>query len=123
MTAHYQFCEAIISIFPEVPVMNAKTPCYHRNIRIVDNEFHPYDYPVLFAQSVDGLKFENNSLTKSDEYKPFHYRKATFSLIGCKDVSIKNNRIDKNLLGKNIKLEYMSAKEVDLSQPEIHFDK
>lgn len=123
MTAHYQFCEAIISIFPEVPVMNAKTPYYHRNIRIINNEFHPYDYPVLFAQSVDGLKFENNNLIKSDEYKPFHYRKATFSLIGCKDVIIKNNHIDKNLLGKNIKLEYMSAKEVDLSQPEIHFDK
>lgn len=123
LTSYYQFCEAIISIFPEVPVMNANTPTYHRNIRIIDNEFHSYDYPVLFAQSVNGLIFENNKLIRSYDYQPFHYRKATFSLIGCKNVSIKNNQIDKNLLGKNIKLEFMSTKEVKLSQPEIHFDK
>jgi hypothetical protein len=123
MTSPYQFCEAIISIFPEIPVMNAATPTYHRNIRIIANEFHPFDYPVLFAQSVSDLKFENNKLIRSYDYQPFHYRKATFSLVGCKRVSIKNNQIDKNLLGKNIKLEYMSAKEVDLSQPTIHIDK
>ena len=28
---------------------------FHRNIRIEDNEFHPSDYPVLYAKSVDGL--------------------------------------------------------------------
>ena len=123
LTSHYQFCEAVISIFPEIPVMDAATPCYHRNIRIENNEFHPFDYPVLFAQSVDNLKFENNKLIRSYDYKPSHYRKVTFSLIGCKAVSIKNNQVDKDLLGKNIKLEYMSPKEVDLSQPEIHFDK
>jgi len=123
MTSLYQFCEAIISIFPEVPVMNAQTPCYHRNIRLINNEFHVYDYPVLFAQSVDNLRFENNQLIRSREYQPFHYRKVGFTLIGCKNVSIKNNQIDKDLLGKNIKLEYMPANELHLSQPEIHLDK
>lgn len=122
MTSHYQFCEAIISLFPEVPVMNEKTPTYHRNIGILDNEFHVYDYPILFAQSVNGLKFENNKLIRSYDFKPFHYRKASFSLIGCKDVSIRKNKIDKDLLGKNIKLEFMPAKQVKLSQPELHFE-
>ncbi|HTF31619.1 MAG TPA: right-handed parallel beta-helix repeat-containing protein, partial [Flavitalea sp.] len=119
MTSQYQFCEAIISLFPEIPVMNDKTPAYHRNIQIIDNEFHAYDYPILFAQSVNGLKFEHNKLIRSYDYKPFHHRKATFSLIGCRNVSIKNNQVDKALLGKNIKLELMSAKDVELSQPEI----
>lgn len=123
MTSNYQFCEAIISLFPEVPVMNEKTPTYHRNIRIIDNEFHVYDYPVLFAQSINGLKFENNKLIRSYDFKPFHFRKASFSLIGCKNVSIRKNEIDKDLLGKNIKLEFMSTKDVKLSQPELHYDK
>lgn len=123
LTSLYQFCEAIISIFPEIPVMNAETPTYHRNIQIIDNVFHPYDYPVLFAKSVDGLKFENNKLIRSYDFKPFHYRKVTFSLIGCTNVSMKNNQIDKDLLGKNIKLEFMSTEEVKLNQSELHFDK
>ncbi|MGV3509376.1 MAG: alpha-1,3-galactosidase-related protein [Sphingobacteriaceae bacterium] len=123
MTSNYQFCEAIISLYPEVPVMNEKTPTYHKNIRILDNEFHVYDYPVLFAQSINGLKFENNQLKRSYDFKPFHHRKASFSLIGCKDVTIKKNKIDRDLLGKNIKLEFMSEKEVKLSQPELHFEK
>lgn len=118
MTSLYQFCEAIISLFPEVPVINDKTPAYHRNIRIVENEFFSYDYPVLFAQSIDGLVFENNSLQRSHDYKPFHYRKATFSFIACKNVIIKNNIVDKDLLGKNINLKFMPKKEVKLLQQE-----
>jgi polygalacturonase len=116
MTSMYQFCEAIISLYPEVPVMNEKTPTYHRNIQIVDNEFQVYDYPVLFAQSIDGLKFEGNKLIRNYDFKPFHKRKATFSLIGCRDVHIRNNFIDKNLLGKNVVLEFMKEEEVKLQK-------
>lgn len=122
MTSMYQFCEAIISLFPEVPVMNAATPTYHRNIRIINNEFQVYDYPVLFAQAINGLTFENNKLIRNYDFKPFHYRKATFTLIGCKAVSIRKNEIDKALLGKNIKLEFMSPKEIKLSQPQLHLE-
>ncbi len=123
LTSNYQFSEAIISIFPEIPVLTNNTPAFHRNIRIVENEFHPYDYPVLFAQSVDGLIFGNNCLQRSYDYKPFHRHKATFSLIACKNVIIKNNFIDMNLLGKNINLHFMSKKEVKLLQQEkLTFD-
>ncbi len=122
MTSHYQFCEAIISLFPEVPVLNEKTPTYHRNIRIVNNEFHSYDYPILFAQSIDRLTFEDNSLQRSYDYKPFHDRKATFSLIACKNVVIKNNFIDDHLLGKNIRLQFMDKKEVMLLQQGLTFE-
>ena len=42
----YQFCEAVISIDPEIPTSEQKYP-YHRNIRIMDNTFHLFDYPIL----------------------------------------------------------------------------
>ncbi|WP_316814181.1 right-handed parallel beta-helix repeat-containing protein [Pedobacter heparinus] len=123
LTSNYQFSEAIISIFPEIPIMNQSTPTYHRNIQIINNNFNPYDYPILFAQSVQGLIFENNTLTRSYDFSPFHKRKVGFSLIGCKAVEIRNNKIDQNLLGKNISIQHMQKSDVSLIQPELYFDK
>lgn len=115
-TSDYQFTKAVISIFPEIPVMSEKTPPYHKNIRIEGNKFYAFDYPVLFAQSVSNLKFENNKLFRSYDFKPYHPEKVTFSLSGCRMVSIKNNTIDKNLLGRNVKLEFMEKSDVDLQK-------
>ena len=111
-TSDYQFTEAVISIFPEIPVMNDSTPMYHKNIRIVDNSFQAFDYPILFAQSVDGLQFTRNNLVRNDDYEPFHARKATFFLSGCRNVSIKDNKVDPRLLGKNVQLQFMNKKSV-----------
>ncbi|GAA4806886.1 right-handed parallel beta-helix repeat-containing protein [Olivibacter ginsenosidimutans] len=110
----YQFTEAIISIFPEIPVMNEQTDRYHRNIRMEDNVFFAFDYPILFAQSVDGLSFKHNQLHRSYEFKPFHPRKATFTLIGCRNAQILDNTIDPELLGKNVVLEYMDTHDLRL---------
>ena len=112
----YQFCEAIISIFPEIPeVENAKTK-YHRNIRIEGNEFHPYDYPVLYAMSVDGLTFNSNTLIRSHDFTPFHRRKYTISLEHCENVEIKGNELKGDILGKNILLEGMKRKALKLDK-------
>lgn len=46
----YQFSEGIISIDPEIPRPDPEQP-FHRNIRVEDNEFHPFDFPVLYAKS------------------------------------------------------------------------
>jgi len=112
----YQFTEAIISIFPEIPMMNAQTPAYHKNIRIEENEFFAFDYPILFAQSVSGLQFTNNTLKRSYDFKPFHTSKVAFSLLGCADVNINNNDVDPDLLGKNVQLKFMPKKEVHLQK-------
>jgi hypothetical protein len=114
LTSMYQFCEAIISIYPEIPKLDASTKPFHRNIRIEENEFHPYDYPVLYAKSVDGLKFNNNTLIKSDTFKPFHPRKSTFSFEACKNIAIKSNKFSGGILGKNISFEKMEKKEITI---------
>lgn len=59
LTSMYQFCEAIISIYPEIPKLNNKTP-FHWNIIIENNVFYPFDYPVLYAKSVENIDFINN---------------------------------------------------------------
>lgn len=115
LTSLYQFCEAIISICPEIPALKPGLPAFHRNIRIENNVFHPFDYPVLYAKSVGSLSFSDNTFTRSYRYKPFHYRKAGITLNACYDVNISGNRFNGDVLGRKIVLENMKRKEVRLS--------
>jgi len=103
LTSMYQFCEGIVSIYPEIPKPDPAHP-FHRNIRIEDNEFHPFDFPVLYAKSVDGLTFLNNRLVRSRLFASFHARKTTLTLEACRGVRIEGNRFEGDVLGKNIAL-------------------
>jgi hypothetical protein len=103
LTSMYQFSEAIISIYPEIPKLDSLKP-FHRNIRIENNLFHPFDYPVLYAKSTDGLIFSNNTIIRSTHFKTFHPRKFMITLDACKNVEIKKNKLIGDVLGKNIKL-------------------
>ncbi|WP_430815301.1 alpha-1,3-galactosidase-related protein [Carboxylicivirga sp. RSCT41] len=117
-SSYYQFCNAIISIFPEVPEPDSESP-FHRNIRIENNSFNPSDYPVLYALSVDGLSFKNNSISRSYNYQPWHFQKHTFLLDACKNVEISGNRISKDVLGQNILLKRMAVSELVLMNDEL----
>lgn len=114
LTSMYQFSEAVISIYPEIPDLTASKEKYHRNIRILDNEFHLYDYPVLYAKSVDGLLFKGNMLSRSHRFPAFHPRKYTFSFQSCLNVEISGNLISEEVLGRNILLEGMVASDLVL---------
>ncbi|WP_167605354.1 right-handed parallel beta-helix repeat-containing protein [Maribellus sediminis] len=118
-TSPYQFCEAIISIYPIIPKLDDSAPAFHRNIRIINNEFHPFDFPVLFARSVDGLAFEGNTLSRSFNFEPYHERLYTFSFEYCKNIKLGGNQLSEDLLGKNILLKQTPGNELQLDQPEI----
>jgi hypothetical protein len=111
LTSMYQFCEGIISVYPEIPKLDVAHP-FHRNIRIEENEFHPFDFPVLFAKSVDGLTFSRNRLIRSQLFTPFHARKATVTLEACRAVRIEQNQFEGNVLGKNIQLDQTAESDV-----------
>lgn len=102
-TSMFQFCEAIISIYPEVPKPDSSKP-FHRNIRIVNNRFNPFDYPVLYAKSAEGLVFSDNIIERSTRFNPGHPRKYMITLEACKKIEVKGNKFIGEVLGKNIKL-------------------
>jgi alpha-L-fucosidase 2 len=77
-----------------VPENSEIVPGYavHRNIRIEDNIFRVYDYPVLKARSVGGLTFLRNKIIPSS-FMAAGKRRPRVLLTACTDV-----RIDKGLL-------------------------
>ena len=111
LTSIYQFCEGIISIEPEIPKPQSDQP-FHRNIRIEQNTFHPFDYPVLYAKSTEGLIFSHNIIQRSKKFAPFHYRKYMISLENCKNIQLLNNSLVGVVLGKNILLKKTPFKEL-----------
>lgn len=115
LTSMYQFCEGIISISPVIPKPEAAKP-FHRNIRIEDNTFHPFDYPVLYAFSTDGLTFTNNKIIRSTRFAPFHKTKYMFKFDYCKKIVVSKNIMEGNVLGKNIALTNTPQSELKLDK-------
>ena len=111
LTAMYQFCEAVISICPEIPEAKPSLP-YHRNITITGNEFNMFDYPCLYALSVENISFTNNKLIRSDQFEPWHPRKIGLTFDACKKITVKNNTFIGEVLGKTIALPNTSLREL-----------
>lgn len=112
MTNMYQFCDGIISIFPIIPAPDKAPQPFHRNIRIKQNVFHAFDYPVLYAKSVDGLIFKKNRIVRSRRYQPYHRRKHMLNLEYCRDVDVTWNRLEGDVLGRDIHIERTEPEEV-----------
>lgn len=84
LTSLYQFTEAVISIYPEIPDLAGQQKYFHGGkeggIVIENNEFDTFDSPILYAKSVDGLLFRGNTIKKNTEFVPFHSNKSRFIL-------------------------------------------
>lgn len=115
LTSMYQFCEGIISIYPEIPKLDVNRP-FHKNIRIENNRFNPFDFPVLYAKSIDGLYFINNTIVRSFRFNPFHERKFMITLEACKKIEVIGNKLDGDVLGRDIKLISTSLNEIKLDK-------
>lgn len=91
LTSRYQFTEAILSFYPEVPDLKGQPGFYHRNIKIEDNTFETFRVPLLYAISTDGILFRGNTVTYNNDYKPWN--KLPFTLRHCANVVIESNKI------------------------------
>lgn len=118
MSSMYQFSEAIISIYPEIPTQLPDN-YFHKNIKVIGNEFNAFDYPVLYAKSVDGLTFAENTIIRSYIYKPFHYRKFGIDLDGCSDVQIYGNKAVGDVLGRKVNTRNMKPNAVRFGEDGI----
>ena len=94
LTNQFQFTNAVISIYPEIPNLDGQKKLFHGGkktaIRIEDNVFETFDAPILYAKSVDGLLFKGNKVVKNTDYKPFHWNKDQFLLQRVNNVEIED---------------------------------
>ncbi len=92
LTNMFQFTNAVISIYPEVPAIETQKKHFHGGkpgaIRIENNKFETFDNPLLYAKSVDGIIFKNNKVKKNTDYKPFHWNKVPIRLERVKNTDI-----------------------------------
>ncbi|MDO5105577.1 alpha-1,3-galactosidase B, partial [Capnocytophaga sp.] len=104
LTANYQFTNAIISIYPEIPDLESQKQYFHSNIMIEDNIFELFDEPILYAKSVNNLTFKHNKIIKNTDFNPFHWNKHKFFFERVKNVIVKDNLFKKELSGEKNKL-------------------
>jgi hypothetical protein len=110
---------AVITVHPSYQPQTDNTEAYHRNIRIENNTFKSFDYPILFARSVRNLIFAGNKLSRTTTYEPFAVNKATFWFDGCREVLIKDNIWSENFPGKNIRMFHMKHSDLKLEDKTV----
>ena len=95
LTSMFQFTNGVISIYPEIPNLEAQTKYFHggegKGVVIEDNVFETFDAPIVYAKSIDGLAFRNNKVVQNNDFKPFHWNRHRFLLDKVTNVTIENN--------------------------------
>lgn len=94
LTNQFQFTNAIISIYPEIPDLKNQKKFFHQGIVIENNVFETFDAPLLYAKSVDGLIFRNNQVNRNRDYPAFHWNRSPFLFERVMNAKITNNNIE-----------------------------
>ena len=91
LTGYYQFTNAVISIYPEIPNLEDQEKFFHSGIVIEDNTFEMFDRPILYAKSTDGLIFRNNTVKYNNDFEPFHWNNHLFFFEKVDNITIEGN--------------------------------
>ena len=84
LTSVFQYCDGLVSIYPEVKDLKGQERRYHRNILIEDNDIETFDIPLLYALSAEDVVWRNNRVKRHSHYQG--WGKPPFVLCGCENV-------------------------------------
>ena len=96
LAGSYQFTNAVISIYPEIPDLDGQERLFHSGIVVEDNLFEIFDHPLLYAKSTDGIIFRNNKVTYNTKYEPFHWNTHPFFFEKVRNVTLESNHFGKD---------------------------
>ncbi|MBY0066847.1 alpha-1,3-galactosidase-related protein [Empedobacter falsenii] len=94
LTNMFQFTNAVISIYPEIPDLKNQKKYFHSGIKIEKNYFETFDKPILYAKSVDRIIFSNNKIKTNSDYPAFHWNKKEIFFERIINETFKNNTND-----------------------------
>jgi hypothetical protein len=86
LTSRFQYCDALVSIHPEVKDLAAQKRRYHHNVVVEDNEIETFDAPLLFALSAENVVWRRNRVTRHARYQG--WGKPAFQTQGCENVVV-----------------------------------
>ena len=122
LTNMFQFTNAVISIYPEIPDLVRQKKFFHgqdgkAGIVIEGNRFETFDRPLLYAKSVQGLVFRNNTILHNQDFPAFHWNKYPFLFEKVANIMISNNTFDIPFnREKDIRLNYTDEEEIHVEQ-------
>ncbi len=117
LTAYYQFTNAVISIYPEIPDLQNQQQFFHSGIVIENNLFKMFDRPLLYAKSVENLRFSNNKIENNQDFAPFHWNQHLFFMEHVKNIIIKNNTFDQPFdASKDIRVNQSEPDAIEVAQ-------
>lgn len=97
LTSQFQFTNAVISIYPEIPNLKDQKKYFHggdgKGVIIENNVFEVFDAPLVYAKSIDGLSFRKNKIIRNSDYAPFHWNKMPFFFERATNIVVENNNI------------------------------
>lgn len=120
LTNMFQFTNAVISIYPEIPNLKDQVKYFHGGtdaggIVIEDNLFETFDAPLLYAKSVEKLVFKNNKIRHNQEFPAFHWNKYPFFFERVSNIIIEKNTFDVPFNpDQDIKLNMTSKNEIQV---------
>ena len=98
LTNMFQFTNAVISVYPEIPALDKQTKYFHggngKGVVIENNLFETFDKPLVYAKSLDGLVFKGNKVVQNSDYVPFHWNNYRFLFDKVANVTIENNEFE-----------------------------
>lgn len=111
LTNMFQFTNGIISIYPEIPNLAEQTKYFHggngKGVVIEENVFETFDAPVVYAKSLDGLRFVGNKVIQNSDYAPFHWNRFRFLFDRVTNVTIGGNEFEEGFdPAKDMKFNY-----------------
>ena len=86
LTSVFQYCDALVSIHPEVRDLGGQRKRYHCNVIIEDNVVETFDVPLLYALSAKNVIWRNNRIERNSRYRGWD--KPVFSRFGSEDVIV-----------------------------------
>lgn len=113
---------AVIALNPSNRIVDSENPV-HRNVRIVNNYFKSFDFPLLYAKSTSNIIFDKNKVERTSTTNAVSGNKWTFYLNGCKDVFLRKTEfINENYI-PTIKIDNMKKQYVKASRRDYYLEK
>lgn len=98
LTNLFQFTNAIISIYPEIPDLKNQKQYFHggpgKGVIIENNTFKTFDRPIVYAKSIDGIRFCRNTVLQNQDYPSFHWNNKRFLFEHVSNIDIRDNHFE-----------------------------